>query len=128
MGYEDMTTSSVILGDNPTRVSLAIDAWLYGEFVLLVQEHVKAQLHPNHVACCMLHGAGRLECPEQPSVAVANDASSMKPTSVFLHQPSHEDLHAIQSNASPVNHLLHPVCGLRVPLQTKKGWHEGRWS
>jgi hypothetical protein len=50
MGYEDMTTSSVILGDNPTRVSLAIDAWLYGEFVLLVQDHVKAQSHPDHVA------------------------------------------------------------------------------
>src|SRR5271163_3552825 len=42
----------------------------------------RSMSRPNHTQT-MLHGAGRLECPEQPSEAVANDASSMKPTSAF---------------------------------------------
>lgn len=72
---------------------------------------------PNHTQT-VLHGAGRLECPEQPSEAVANDASSMKPTSVFS-----------TNRATKISTLLNPtkvlssicctqmVCGLRVPLQ-----------
>src|SRR5271170_6331335 len=72
---------------------------------------------PNHTQT-VLHGAGRLECPEQPSEAVANDASSMKPTSVFYTNRAMK----IPTLFNPMTVLSSICCtqmvyGLRVPLQ-----------
>lgn len=57
---------------------MAIDARLYGEVVCYSHRSTSGPDHTQYV----LHDAGRLEFPEQPLEAIANDAS-MKPTSTL---------------------------------------------